>query len=199
MNVETERFSLLDWISLAGATWFGSGLLPKMPGTWGTIAAVPLIALLVYTLNNFYYAVAVLVIALLAIPLASRAAQLYRNHPRLARLNPHSKQVFDNPALQSMIKDESRQKEDPGLIVIDEVAGYAVALLFVQPSISALLIAFVFFRLFDIVKIQPARLVENIGGGAGIVLDDIVAGIYACFITHSLIWMYSLFNLPSLP
>lgn len=199
MNAESEKLTLVDWISLAGATWFGSGLLPKMPGTWGTIASVPLIALLLYTLNSLYYAVAVVLIALLAIPLASRAARLYRHHPGLARLNPHSKRVFDNPALQGMIKNESGQMKDPGLIVIDEVAGYAVALLFVQPSISALLIAFVFFRLFDIVKIQPVRLVENLGGGTGIVLDDIIAGIYACLVTHLLMWIYGLLNLPSLP
>jgi len=41
MGEENRSLSSVDWVALAGATWFGSGLLPVMPGTWGTIAAVP--------------------------------------------------------------------------------------------------------------------------------------------------------------
>lgn len=186
MKAETDKLTLLDWISLAGATWFGSGLLPVMPGTWGTIASIPLVAILLFSLNIVGYAVAVVTIALIAIPLASRAAALYREHPRLSRLMLRAKET-------------SGLKNDPGFIVIDEVAGYAVSLFLVQPSITAMLVAFVFFRLFDIVKIQPVKMAENLGGGIGIVLDDIVAGIYACLVTHLILWTCGLLNLPSLP
>ncbi len=69
-------------------------------------------------------------------------------------------------------------KKDPGCIVIDEIAGYVVALSIVPVNIYTLAAGFFIFRFFDILKPAPARYFENnFSGGAGVVLDDIMAGI----------------------
>ena len=69
-------------------------------------------------------------------------------------------------------------KKDPGCIVIDEIAGYVVALSIVPVNIYTLAAGFFIFRFFDIIKSAPVRYFENnFSGGAGIVLDDIMAGI----------------------
>ena len=73
-------------------------------------------------------------------------------------------------------------KKDPGPFVIDEVAGYFTALFRVHgpsPGIAELLVAFFVFRVFDVVKPAPARRLENLPGGLGIMIDDIVAGLYS--------------------
>ena len=71
-------------------------------------------------------------------------------------------------------------KKDPGAIVIDEMAGYWVTMCLVPVTGVTLVAGFVAFRCFDIVKIGPVRYFEqNFSGGAGIVLDDIMAGVLA--------------------
>lgn len=70
-------------------------------------------------------------------------------------------------------------RDDPSEIVIDEVAGFLLTLLFIPITWFSLFIGFVLFRIFDILKPFPIRRLERIKGGAGIVLDDILAGIYA--------------------
>ncbi len=70
--------------------------------------------------------------------------------------------------------------KDSGHIVIDEFYGYLVAVLFVPKSAGYLVAAFVLFRIFDIIKPAPIRRIEDlVPGGAGIMLDDVLAGIYA--------------------
>ncbi len=70
-------------------------------------------------------------------------------------------------------------KKDPGIFVVDEVIGYLVTVLWVDaPSLTALVVAFFVFRFFDIFKPPPARRLERLGGGDGILLDDVVAGLY---------------------
>jgi len=74
-------------------------------------------------------------------------------------------------------------KKDPGCIVIDEIAGYVVALSIVPVTLNYLCIGFCIFRFFDILKPAPAKYFEDsFSGGAGIVLDDIMAGILTAFI-----------------
>ncbi len=69
-------------------------------------------------------------------------------------------------------------KKDPGCIVIDEIAGYVVALSIVPVNIYTLAAGFFIFRFFDIIKPAPVKYFEdNFSGGAGVVLDDIMAGI----------------------
>lgn len=71
------------------------------------------------------------------------------------------------------------ERKDPGVIVIDEVAGMMVAVLLLPRTLGVLLCAFLLFRLFDIWKPFPAREVEALRGGFGVVADDLIAGVYA--------------------
>lgn len=71
------------------------------------------------------------------------------------------------------------ERKDPGVIVIDEVAGMMVAVLLLPRTLGVLLCAFLLFRLFDIWKPFPAREAQALRGGFGIVVDDLIAGVYA--------------------
>ncbi len=68
--------------------------------------------------------------------------------------------------------------QDPPAIVIDEIAGIAVATLLLPPQVQERVVAFVIFRLFDVIKPFPARQAERLPGGFGIVGDDLIAGMY---------------------
>jgi phosphatidylglycerophosphatase A len=86
-------------------------------------------------------------------------------------------------------------KKDPGAVVVDEVAGQLVALLFVPKGAGwwVLVAAFVAFRVFDIWKPYPVRRLEGLGGGLGIMADDLLAGFYAAAVTSLLISIRILF------
>jgi phosphatidylglycerophosphatase A len=134
----------------------GVGFLPFIPGTLGTLIAIPLSL----ALNRLAAAeVAAAVLALLglvfvAIGLADRTARILG-------------------------------KKDPSIVVIDEIAGFALAN-FLTESMTGLFLAFVLFRFFDIAKVFPAARLEALPGGAGIVLDDIMAGLYTFLILRLL-------------
>lgn len=69
--------------------------------------------------------------------------------------------------------------KDPGQIVVDEIAGYLVAVAFLPAGWPTLVAGFFLFRLFDILKPPPCRRLEALPGGLGIVADDVMAGVYA--------------------
>ena len=69
--------------------------------------------------------------------------------------------------------------KDPGAIVVDEVAGMALAVLTVPLTPAVLIAGFVLFRVFDIVKPYPANAHQRLPGGVGVMIDDLVAGLYA--------------------
>lgn len=72
------------------------------------------------------------------------------------------------------------RKKDPSRIVIDEIAGFQVTMFLVAPTAWHIVIGFILFRVYDIIKPFPIRLCERrIPGGYGVVGDDIVAGVYA--------------------
>jgi phosphatidylglycerophosphatase A len=75
---------------------------------------------------------------------------------------------------------------DPGAIVIDEVAGLTLALLAVPRTLPVVVVAFLLFRIFDVVKTFPARAAERLPGGLGVVLDDLVAGLYTLIVLQAL-------------
>lgn len=76
--------------------------------------------------------------------------------------------------------EEAIGEHDSGEIVIDEIAGMWITLLWIPPTIPNLVIAFLLFRVLDVVKIWPAGEIDRkMPGGAGVVLDDVVSGIYA--------------------
>jgi phosphatidylglycerophosphatase A len=136
------------------ATFFGAGLLKPGPGTWGSVAAVLLWAAFAFTLHP---SALTLTLALtLGIALAL---------------------VFGVPA--ATIVERESGGHDPQFVVIDEVAGQWIALLFCPIDWRHALIALVLFRLFDITKPFPVRRLERLPAGWGIVFDDVAAGLYA--------------------
>ena len=70
-------------------------------------------------------------------------------------------------------------KRDPGAVVVDEIAGQILTLAFVPATPRAILLGFVLFRALDILKPFPARRLESLPGGSGIMADDLMAGLYA--------------------
>jgi phosphatidylglycerophosphatase A len=69
--------------------------------------------------------------------------------------------------------------KDPGAIVIDEVAGMVLSVLAVPPSLVLVTVAFVLFRVFDVTKPFPANVSQRLRGGIGVMMDDLIAGLYA--------------------
>ena len=140
--------------AFAVATFFGVGRLKPGPGTWASIAAILLWAVAARAVRLAPH-------ALLAALLAGIALAL----------------VLGVPA--STIAARQSQIHDPGFVVIDEVIGQWIALLFCPPDWAHALIALVLFRLFDILKPPPVRQLESLPAGWGIVFDDVAAGLYA--------------------
>jgi phosphatidylglycerophosphatase A len=138
------------------ATWFGVGNLPLMPGTWGSLAALPLWWLLQH-LDPMGYGLAVVSFGAISIYLSGRA-EIYL------------------------------QQADAPVIVIDEVVGQLITLAGCSVNVFHVGIGLVLFRLFDIFKPFPiGHINSRWEGGLGIVLDDVVAGIYAGIILFILI------------
>jgi phosphatidylglycerophosphatase A len=74
--------------------------------------------------------------------------------------------------------------KDPGIVVIDEFVGQWIALLFLPKTIWILIAGFLVFRILDIIKPFPAADLEELDGGVGIMLDDVIAGIYTNIALH---------------
>jgi phosphatidylglycerophosphatase A len=159
-------------VSIAVATAFGLGYLPKAPGTWGSLGGVAIsLGLTWFTSRNVFqamriernvdfwtvgltpayvdYVVAILV-AILGVYVADRAAKY-------------------------------AGKKDPQFVVIDEVSGQMITyfLPFTVLNWKSLVLGFILFRVFDIWKPFPARQAESLPGGLGVMADDWIAGVYA--------------------
>ncbi len=81
--------------------------------------------------------------------------------------------------------EEILGKKDPGPVVIDEFAGYMVSMAFLPVTAGYLIAGFFLFRFFDIVKPPPIRNLEKLGGGTGIMADDLLAGVFVSAILHA--------------
>jgi phosphatidylglycerophosphatase A len=144
-----------DYLALSIATC-GVGYLPLMPGTFGSLLAVGIFLLFARNLTGSSLVAVVLVLILVSIVAGiwagTRAEQL-------------------------------SGRKDPGKIVIDEVAGQFIALfpltLFARWFTGAVIVSLILFRFFDIVKPYPANRLQDLNGGAGVMFDDLVAGVYA--------------------
>ena len=142
----------LDFLALG----FGSGLLPRAPGTAGTVAAIPLY-LVMQSLALQVYVPLVVLLFLLGIPICAHTAR---------RLGVH---------------------DHPG-IVWDEIVGYLITMTFAPPGWLWVLAGFLLFRFFDILKPWPIRWLDRrVGGGFGIMVDDLLAGIAAAAVLQLLI------------
>ena len=94
-------------------------------------------------------------------------------------------------AWSGFVAEEHFGRQDPGQVVVDEVAGQMLTLLLVaQGGWVWLLAAFLLFRAADIVKPFPVNLLERLPGGIGIMADDLMAGIYANLALHLVIWSF---------
>jgi phosphatidylglycerophosphatase A len=164
--------NLSDYIALAIATC-GVGYLPLAPGTWGSLVGIGVYVavrgLLIkvffdigpqYNFNLLHIAYGVIALEL-AVILALALAGIWAAS-RTEKLSG---------------------RKDPGKVVIDEVVGQFIALIPVPFVLGtawwAALLAFLLFRFFDIVKPYPARRLESLESGLGIMADDIIAGVYA--------------------
>ena len=142
------------------ATFLGIGRLRPGPGTWASAITV----LLWWMLSrNFppasqWWLAALLALAAIAVGIPAAT--------RVARASG---------------------SKDPQFVVVDEVAGQLIALVGVPLTWKSLLLAFILFRGFDIVKPPPVRSLERLPAGFGIVLDDVAAGLYAVIIMHLLL------------
>ena len=153
---QSDNLSVLDTfrqtgfygkIALILATWFGVGLAPVASGTFGTLAAVPLVLLLNY-FGEWLGVFALVVVIVVAIWASDRTWKLLG-------------------------------RTDPSEVVIDEVAGFLLTTFLLPISLVNVGLGFILFRFFDIVKPWPVRQSERLKGGFGIVVDDLLAGVYA--------------------
>ena len=129
------------------ATCFGLGYSPIFPGALGVTFAT-VIAYLIHPLPFFNKILITLILIILAIPLSTKAEELF-------------------------------QKKDCKKIIIDEVVGVLIATIwFTNLSVIMFISILFIYGLFDAIKIYPANVSENLYGGWGIVIDDIIAGIY---------------------
>ena len=150
---------MIGRIIILFASGFGSGYLRPAPGTWGSAAA----CLLLWLVGNFWQPslLIAIVIALLLLPVGAFCAQS---------------------------AGKSWGKSDDGRIVIDEWLGIWISLLALPWTPMALILGFVFFRLFDIWKPAPIGYIDTrLANGWGVMLDDVVAGVYANVSIHILL------------
>jgi phosphatidylglycerophosphatase A len=87
--------------------------------------------------------------------------------------------------------EQQLNAKDPGCIVIDEIAGMCVTMLYIPLTLATGMAGFFLFRLFDVIKPPPARQLErNLTGGWGVVMDDVVAGVMANIVLQiGLFWL----------
>ena len=149
----------IDYVALSIATC-GVGYLPLMPGTFGSLVGVGIFLLLARVVAGSSL-IALVLIAIVAVTFAG---------------------IWAGTRTEAL-----SGRKDPGKVVVHEVAGQLIALLpltlFVRWSTAAVIVSFILFRFFDIVKPYPARRLERLEGGAGIMCDDLVAGFYAAVVT----------------
>jgi len=138
-------------------TWFGAGLLPGMPGTWGSLAALPC----AWVIRSMWGVAGLAIAAAIIFAVGCWAAG-------------------------TIVKASGVQ--DPAEIVIDEVAAQWLVLLPAPLDPLAYALAFLLFRIFDIWKPWPVRWADrHVKGGLGIMLDDLLAAVYAVALLSGLL------------
>ncbi len=147
----SKKKTLWAW---AIGTFFGTGLLGPGPGTYGSIAAVLL----------WYAAAHILHPSPIALAIGTTIAAIIVT-------------LIGIPAATIVARESGR--EDPGHVVIDEVAGQLIALIAIPADWQHAALSLLLFRAFDILKPPPIRQLERLPSGTGIMLDDVAAGLFA--------------------
>ncbi len=151
-------------------TTFGLGHMRPASGTWGSMPTVVLAAALIFAGIGPAAAPVLYHAALIAWMLVFCIACLLGGREAEAAFG----------------------KKDPGQAVADETAGQAIPLLFLPTAATSttnhtlltLALAFVAFRVFDIIKLPPARQLQRLKGGVGILIDDLIAGVHALIVVQ---------------
>ena len=151
LHPPVEKKTLWAWLV---GTFFGAGLLKPGPGTYGSIAAVLL----------WYVAAHLLHPSPIALAIGTAFAAIIAT-------------LIGIPAASILARESGR--EDPGHVVIDEVAGQLIALIAIPADWRHAALSLLLFRLFDIFKPPPIRQLERLPAGTGIMLDDVAAGFFA--------------------
>jgi len=153
------RIDLRDPAALI-ATWFGAGLLPNAPGTWGSLAALPFAWIIQVTTGPIGLAIAVAVIFVIGLWATDR-----------------------------MIGGSAGN--DPAHVVVDEVAGQWLVLVFVPADPILYAAGFMVFRLADILKPWPVSWADHaIKGAFGVMFDDVLAAVYASAVLAGIVWWF---------
>lgn len=157
--METDARPRIPLFPLGLATWFGAGLIPKAPGTWGSLAALPFAWAILHFGNAWWLLAGAGIVFLIG----WWASEVY-------------------------VKGSGQA--DPGAIVIDEVAGQWLTLLPVASTIWwHWLLGFALFRVFDILKPWPVGWADRrVKGGFGVMIDDIIAAVYAGLLLYGLVY-----------
>ncbi len=139
------------------ALGFGSGLLKPAPGTWGTLASIPVFLALIALAptGSIAYFGAVLLSFVFGVIICGKTASDVGVH-------------------------------DHSAIVWDEFVGFWITMAIVAPSWSNIVLGFVLFRLFDILKPWPIKVLDkSVHGGFGIMIDDVLAGVFAAGLLYA--------------
>jgi phosphatidylglycerophosphatase A len=163
------------------ATGFYSGYIPWASGTFGALAG--LLLFLIPGAGTASVLPLLLVFGFgIGVYTSGRVAEAEGN--RLSRSAAAAKALFQ-PGVHA--------HPDPSIVVIDEIVGMWISLAGLAPGAVPFITAFVLFRLFDVLKPEPARSLERLPGGWGIMLDDVVAGVYANAGTRVVLFLWTLF------
>jgi phosphatidylglycerophosphatase A len=159
------------------ATGLFSGYSPWASGTVGTAVGV-----LFYLIPGFEESAilsAMIVVGFLAGVITAAKVASTEGH-RLTASATLAKEKFQGGDVHG---------PDPSIVVIDEIVGMWISLLWMPKTVIAVAVAFILFRVMDVLKPEPARTVEKLPGGWGIMLDDVVAGVYANMAGHAFLFL----------
>jgi len=149
----------LNYFIIFIASGLGAGFSPVVPGTMGTLIAIPI----------YYF------ISSISFPLYELTLVAF---------------FF----FSSWVAEQAEQyweKKDDRRIVIDEIMGFLVTMLWVTKTPLSIVSGFVLFRIFDILKPFPIRHLERVKSGFGVVLDDVLAGIYSNILLHLVLRLWT--------
>ena len=152
-----ESYKAFRMIRLCFVTGFYSGFFPFAPGTAGSAVGLGLVWVTFSHLNTFSQILLSLLVTFFAIWMSDSARRLFK-------------------------------KDDPGQIVIDEVAGILFTMISIPLTLHFFIYGFVLFRILDVVKPPPAKYFDTrLKNGWGIVMDDVVSGIYSNIILRLIV------------